>query len=43
MTEIKHSARGERAAMSGYVPQYDEFARRVYDHIFKSDLVDICG
>ena len=38
MTEIKPSARGERAAMSGYVSQYDEFARRVYDHILQRDL-----
>lgn len=32
---------GERAAMGGYVPQYDEFSRRVYDHILQGDLVEI--
>lgn len=41
MTEILPSATGERAAMGGYVPQYDEFSRRVYDHILQEDLVEI--
>lgn len=41
MAEIIPSATGERAAMGGYVPQYDEFSRRVYDHILQEDLVEI--
>lgn len=41
MTDILPPATGERAAMGGYVPQYDEFSRRVYDHILQEDLVEI--
>lgn len=41
MTDMLPSATGERAAMGGYVPQYDEFSRRVYDHILQGDLVEI--
>lgn len=41
MKVILPSATGERAAMGGYVPQYDEFARRVYDHILQGDLEEI--
>lgn len=41
MVEIRPSATGERAAMGGYVPQYDEFSRRVYDQILQRDLVEI--
>ena len=33
--------KGERAAMSGYLPQYDEFAIRVYDAIAKGELEEI--
>ena len=28
---------GERSAISGYLPQYEEFARCVYDSIIKRD------
>lgn len=35
------SARGERAAMGGYRPQYIEFARKVYDCILNESLVEI--
>ena len=41
MSIIIPPATGERAAMGGYVPQYDEFSRRVYDHILQGDLVEI--
>lgn len=32
---------GERAAMGGYKPQYDEFARLVYTYLLKDELVSI--
>ena len=32
---------GERAAISGYKGQYDEFARRVYDCMLNRELVEI--
>ena len=32
---------GERAAMGGYLPQYDEFALRVYEAIETGDLEEI--
>lgn len=32
---------GERAAISGYKGQYDEFARKVYDCILNNELVEI--
>ena len=32
---------GERAAMSGYAHQYDEFARKVYDCIIDGSLEEI--
>lgn len=32
---------GERAAMGGYLPQYDEFAIRVYEAIETGDLEEI--
>ncbi|EFW37420.1 hypothetical protein DWQ65_13005 [Treponema phagedenis] len=32
---------GERAAMGGYLPQYDEFARRVYACIIEGSLEEI--
>lgn len=32
---------GERAAMGGYLPQYDEFACRVYDCILDKSLEEI--
>lgn len=35
------SARGERAAVGGYTPQYIEFARKVYDCILNESLVEI--
>ena len=35
------SRTGERAAMSGYKGQYDEFARKVYDCILNRELVEI--
>ena len=38
---IKPSAKGERAAMGGYKPQYDEFARCVYDCIVDDSLEEI--
>lgn len=38
---IKSSAQGERAAIGGYKPQYDEFARCVYDCILDDSLEEI--
>lgn len=35
------NATGERAAMSGYTHQYDEFARKVYDSIIDGSLEEI--
>lgn len=35
------SARGERAAMSGYKAQYLEFAQKVYDSMLNESLVEI--
>jgi len=35
---VNPSSKGERAAMGGYLPQYDEFARSVYDCIVEDDL-----
>ena len=32
---------GERAAISGYLPQYDEFAIRVYEALVKNELEEI--
>ena len=32
---------GERAAMGGYLPQYDEFAIKVYESIESGDLEEI--
>lgn len=32
---------GERAAISGYLPQYDEFAKQVYDNIISGELEEI--
>lgn len=37
----KLSRTGERAAISGYKGQYDEFARKVYDCILNRELVEI--
>lgn len=37
----KPSAKGERAAIGGYKPQYDEFARCVYDSIVDGSLEEI--
>lgn len=38
---IMPKANGERGAMGGYVPQYDEFACRAYDCILNESLVEI--
>lgn len=35
------SAIGERAAMGGYMPQYAEFARLIYESLIRRDLVRI--
>ena len=40
-TNILPSGSGERAAMGGYLPQYDEFACRVYDCILDKTLEEI--
>lgn len=40
-SEGKLSRTGERAAISGYKGQYDEFARKVYDCILNRELVEI--
>lgn len=39
----KHSdtLQGERNAMSGYLPQYEEFARCVYNHLMDGTLVEM--
>lgn len=36
-----YTTQGERNAMSGYLPQYEEFARCVYDHLVDGTLVDM--
>ena len=40
-SNILPSGVGERAAMGGYLPQYDEFACRVYDCILDKSLEEI--
>lgn len=39
--DILPKANGERGAMGGYLPQYDEFACRVYDCIIDESLEEI--
>ena len=39
--EIKFTLKGERAAIGGYLPQYDEFAINVYNAIENGDLEEI--
>ncbi|MCX8534346.1 NACHT domain-containing protein [Chryseobacterium luquanense] len=39
MKENQISARGERAAISGYLPQFDEFARFVYINLINKSLI----
>lgn len=36
-----YTTQGERNAMSGYLPQYEEFARCVYDHLVDGTLVEM--
>lgn len=36
-----YSTQGERNAMSGYLPQYEEFARCIYDHLVDGTLVEM--
>ena len=38
MSEEKISATGERAAIGGYLPQFDEFARFVYIYLINKEL-----
>jgi hypothetical protein len=38
MDDSKISAKGERAAIAGYLPQFDEFSRLVYGSLVKGDL-----
>jgi hypothetical protein len=40
-SNIVPNGSGERAAMGGYLPQYDEFACRVYDCILNESLEEI--
>lgn len=41
MRNKEYTLIGERAAMGGYLPQYDEFAIGVYDAITSGDLEEI--
>lgn len=36
-----YTTQGERNAMSGYLPQYEEFARCIYDHLVDGTLVEM--
>lgn len=40
-TEVKMTRRGERGSQGGYLPQYEEFAIRVYDAMVSGDLEEI--
>lgn len=40
-TNIDQTIQGERNAMSGYLPQYEEFARCVYNHLMDGTLVEM--
>ena len=40
-TKHGNSFHGERNAISGYLPQYEEFARRVYDSILEGAFVEM--
>ena len=40
-SNCNYTTQGERNAMSGYLPQYEEFARCVYDHLVDGTLVEM--
>lgn len=40
-SNYNYTTQGERNAMSGYLPQYEEFARCVYDHLVDGTLVEM--